>query len=117
YFFFSSRRRHTRCLSDWSSDVCSSDLNLEGDALAMLDLDLDRVGPLLSKAHIRDHSRRSVVTCLRAQALIDHGEEVCGWRLFRSRVAGDHRDLAVSFHGNGIRKEFPMLRQQLRCER
>src|SRR5947199_1819264 len=29
YFFFSSRRRHTRCLSDWSSDVCSSDLPLE----------------------------------------------------------------------------------------
>src|ERR1039458_9344022 len=25
---FSSRRRHTRCLSDWSSDVCSSDLSL-----------------------------------------------------------------------------------------
>src|SRR5437899_13050897 len=25
-FFFSSRRRHTSCLSDWSSDVCSSDL-------------------------------------------------------------------------------------------
>src|SRR5471030_2563617 len=25
-FFCSSRRRHTRCLSDWSSDVCSSDL-------------------------------------------------------------------------------------------
>src|ERR1035441_2058022 len=25
-FFFSSRRRHTRCLSDWGSDVCSSDL-------------------------------------------------------------------------------------------
>src|SRR5437899_12683717 len=25
-FFFSSRTRHTRCLSDWSSDVCSSDL-------------------------------------------------------------------------------------------
>ena len=26
-FFFSSRRRHTRSLCDWSSDVCSSDLN------------------------------------------------------------------------------------------
>src|SRR5438128_3002223 len=26
YFFFSSRRRHTRCYRDWSSDVCSSDL-------------------------------------------------------------------------------------------
>src|SRR6266496_5621969 len=27
-FFFSSRRRHTRSLRDWSSDVCSSDLAL-----------------------------------------------------------------------------------------
>src|SRR5207253_8614320 len=27
YFFFSSRRRHTRWPRDWSSDVCSSDLN------------------------------------------------------------------------------------------
>src|SRR6266496_1893052 len=26
-FCFSSRRRHTRSLRDWSSDVCSSDLN------------------------------------------------------------------------------------------
>src|SRR5260221_9258819 len=26
FFFFSSRRRHTRSLCDWSSDVCSSDL-------------------------------------------------------------------------------------------
>src|SRR5947209_19835290 len=26
-FFFSSRRRHTRYWRDWSSDVCSSDLN------------------------------------------------------------------------------------------
>src|SRR2546429_1221307 len=28
YFFFSSRRRHTRCSRDWSSDVCSSDLSM-----------------------------------------------------------------------------------------
>src|SRR4030042_2208456 len=27
-FFFASRRRHTRCSRDWSSDVCSSDLDL-----------------------------------------------------------------------------------------
>src|SRR2546422_11435446 len=27
FFFFSSRRRHTRCSRDWSSDVCSSGLN------------------------------------------------------------------------------------------
>src|SRR5699024_11556732 len=29
YFFFSSRRRHTRSKRDWSSDVCSSDLKLD----------------------------------------------------------------------------------------
>src|SRR2546430_8355680 len=28
YFFFSSRRRHTRFDCDWSSDVCSSDLSV-----------------------------------------------------------------------------------------
>src|SRR2546422_6997420 len=28
FFFFSSKRRHTRCSRDWSSDVCSSDLEL-----------------------------------------------------------------------------------------
>src|SRR3989449_9054054 len=30
FFFFSSRRRHTRCSRDWSSDVCSSDLDFVG---------------------------------------------------------------------------------------
>src|SRR5262249_56261304 len=33
-FFFSSRRRHTILVSDWSSDVCSSDLNsVEDDGI------------------------------------------------------------------------------------
>src|SRR5215470_19854306 len=30
FFFFSSRRRHTICYRDWSSDVCSSDLVADG---------------------------------------------------------------------------------------
>src|SRR5437762_3667914 len=30
FFFFSSRRRHTRYIGDWSSDVCSSDLFARG---------------------------------------------------------------------------------------
>src|SRR3712207_7857558 len=32
YFFFSSRRRHTGYWRDWSSDVCSSDLQVVGEA-------------------------------------------------------------------------------------
>src|SRR5947199_7788768 len=35
-FFFSSSRRHTRCLSDWSSDVCSCDLQYFLDDQAAL---------------------------------------------------------------------------------
>src|SRR5436190_8708994 len=43
-FFFSSRRRHTRSLCDWSSDVCSSDLTVrirpsENGALAVFDME------------------------------------------------------------------------------
>src|SRR3989337_1257403 len=41
FFFFSSRRRHTRCYRDWSSDVCSSDLlgntSVKGAYYALLD--------------------------------------------------------------------------------
>src|SRR6266478_2188307 len=35
FFFFSSRRRHTRFDCDWSSDVCSSDLIIAGGASAL----------------------------------------------------------------------------------
>src|SRR6266513_4300158 len=39
FFFFSSRRRHTRSKRDWSSDVCSSDLlpNMREGKIARLD--------------------------------------------------------------------------------
>src|SRR5690625_5952105 len=42
WFFFSSRRRHTRWPRDWSSDVCSSDLGgvLQGDVKDVLLLDV-----------------------------------------------------------------------------
>src|SRR5258706_10119096 len=36
FFFFSSRRRHTRLVSDWSSDVCSSDMNRRGLKIPLL---------------------------------------------------------------------------------
>src|SRR5258706_343 len=36
FFFFSSRRRHTRLVSDWSSDVCSSDLESDPERIALM---------------------------------------------------------------------------------
>src|SRR5260370_24932387 len=48
FFFFSSRRRHTRFKCDWSSDVCSSDLEALCQARAanpdVLTLDLTMPG-------------------------------------------------------------------------
>src|SRR2546429_7048723 len=49
--FFTSRRRHTRCSRDWSSDVCSSDLDAAKRSIQkmcgdFLDLPLGRNGLL-----------------------------------------------------------------------
>src|SRR3989442_839164 len=47
--FFSSRRRHTRCGRDWSSDVCSSDLILNGLNVHYCQMDLKHSEGTLSK--------------------------------------------------------------------
>src|SRR4051794_41269133 len=44
-FFFSSRRRHTRWTGDWSSDVCSSDLDLAASGVHVLDHEPDGSPP------------------------------------------------------------------------
>src|SRR5207248_7844286 len=54
FFFFSSRRRHTRSYGDWSSDVCSSDLVGGGSAHA-------QGGP--GFPHLLDSSRRQPCRC------------------------------------------------------
>src|SRR5438874_6644247 len=50
FFFFSSRRRHTRSLRDWSSDVCSSDLQGE-DVRREIVLALEAMGFHVEAAH------------------------------------------------------------------
>src|SRR3989440_1172128 len=72
FFFFSSRRRHTRSDRDWSSDVCSSDLDF-GRGVAGVDT------ASISSSTLESYGRRGV----------------CGLRLnFYSRnVADAHRQL------------------------
>src|SRR5215813_14848972 len=55
FFFFSSRRRHTRCGRDWSSDVCSSDLAVKPGADAPAEVIQVNPGdhPLREDAHER----------------------------------------------------------------
>src|SRR6266481_5732561 len=71
-FFFSNRRRHTRWNCDWSSDVCSSDLDrprrlhaerraalpLYSNVVIMVRFDKDRVG--LCEIAFRAESRAQV---------------------------------------------------------
>src|SRR5690606_11039046 len=49
FFFFSSRRRHTRFSRDWSSDVCSSDLGLTLDQPHLSALSLERLVNLVTR--------------------------------------------------------------------
>src|SRR5947199_2961622 len=88
-FFIPSRRRNTRCLSDWSSDVCSSDL--DGTMAGRQDCDDRRVqtilpsqlNPLLEEkpckfsSHVaeagEDEDRKSVVEGRRG--------DIEGWRV------------------------------------
>src|SRR5690349_22809434 len=72
-FFFSSRRRHTSSLRDWSSDVCSSDLRLWR----------------LARDHLRQsyktRSTRSAIALAKSQVVIGHsGSE---WRLEIGRAS------------------------------
>src|SRR5207249_8175229 len=52
YFFFSSRRRHTRSKRDWSSDVCSSDLDVVNLAQKHAACDAPVDGALLVESEV-----------------------------------------------------------------
>src|SRR2546422_499300 len=67
FFFFSSRRRHTRCSRDWSSDVCSSDLS-------------------------RSNSNCMIATVIRPRGIV--AERVLASEFFRDRIE-DFLDLTA----------------------
>src|SRR5690606_40546189 len=74
-FFFSSRRRHTRFSRDWSSDVCSSDLQQVGM--------MKRAPAGRSGGHLRRHGGRKI-TEYRGGGGVERGR---GW-WFRAEKIG-----------------------------
>src|SRR5438034_2650996 len=80
FFFFSSRRRHTRSLCDWSSDVCSSDLD---------EWEFDRVEPIL-RAFASEGKADQAYRPLLVAASADRSEERRVGKECRSRWSPYH---------------------------
>src|SRR2546422_8493643 len=79
-FFFSSRRRHTRCSRDWSSDVCSSDDRLGTRRHAGLGK-LYPLDPERLRAHVADEKAMNHRPPLTQSAEVIRGlEELCSRR-------------------------------------
>src|SRR5215203_3688156 len=74
-FFFSSRRLHTRYWRDWSSDVCSSDLEAFGDGSAwdavLLDQRMPGMDGLETLRHINERDATARVIMATAYASIE----------------------------------------------
>src|SRR5690625_7926277 len=64
FFFFSSRRRHTRWPRDWSSDVCSSDLcRKEAPDLQEISQDYGEQGVSFIGINVRDEAEIGRASC------------------------------------------------------
>src|SRR3989442_10341560 len=99
FFFFSSRRRHTRCGRDWSSDVCSSDLST--DSFFSHKAWADALG--LKHTLLADFKREVVkkfglyfepLNCgQRATVIVDKNGKVAYVKVQEIKVARDDKDI------------------------
>src|SRR5471030_1838854 len=96
FFFFSSRRRHTRCLSDWSSDVCSSDLGDE--ALREVELDLQEGADLVM-----------VKPGMPYLDMVRRVKDSFGVPTFAYQVSGEYAMLAAAFEKGWLERDRAIL--------
>src|SRR2546422_1092458 len=103
FFFFSSRRRHTRCSRDWSSDVCSSDL---GEVFNHASMVFSAPTPVSVE---QPWTAEGVASRLR-KALYSEGEGAAGFGSYR--VRGDRLEIRpgpASFFAGGPIREGPAV--------
>src|SRR4051812_49987669 len=84
FFFFSSRRRHTRLTCDWSSDVCSSDLQT--------------VQMLAQESHLRPRPLAEVRNEMLAAARRQSSSAAGGLRSEERRVGKECRSRGSPYH-------------------
>src|SRR5687768_2059793 len=106
FFFFSSRRRHTRCSRDWSSDVCSSDLRVRNR--------LDKADCEPVTVYV-EHCKSAFQIELAVGVTL--GEEGMPERVARPKLPfGDTRGLRRSAFRDARRENRPHLRSGTRAE-
>src|SRR5690606_40532045 len=92
FFFFSSRRRHTRFSRDWSSDVCSSDL----EVVSLCDVDSKMLSDAADIVATRQQSKKKPRTygdyreLLKEKDVDIRSEERRVGKECRSRWSTDH---------------------------
>src|SRR5690554_7431596 len=100
FFFFSSRRRHTRCGRDWSSDVCSSDLETIEQVIEQSGLIAHHQKEKGEKAQARIENLEELVSAARQfaaeEADLIEEEELPHLVQFLDRVALDSGDQQAS---------------------
>src|SRR5690349_24982143 len=87
FFFFSSRRRHTRSLRDWSSDVCSSDLIEVNPGEGIAEVKMTAVGVSTVVGSVGTNAR---VNEFNMVYHVDRSEERRVGKECRSRWSPDH---------------------------
>src|SRR5216684_5027981 len=118
-FFFSSRRRHTRCSRDWSSDVCSSDLIQRARDVSVLEgvyFELNQAaanGVLRLQAHLAldpieqsllEKSRRGQDLAVLAPGPVTGSQEIEQLREVAADrvVGGEQAEIGVEARGTGM---------------
>src|SRR5260221_8709789 len=102
FFFFSSRRRHTRSLCDWSSDVCSSDLESQAGASGA---DLPEILNNVAVARARQGKSAAAQADLRRAADLDPDEDDYPFNLgLLAMQSGDFAAAATAFREASERK-------------
>src|SRR5258706_1506975 len=107
-FFFSSRRRHTILVSDWSSDVCSSDLSLK---LHQCGLPREMALELFKPFVINKLIERQIVQNIKsAKKQIERGSAIV-WEILEEVIQGHPVLLnrAPTLHRLGIQAFEPVL--------
>src|SRR6266852_7283335 len=87
-FFFPSRRRHTSCCRDWSSDVCSSDLACKTAALDRASARSGRAAPRCGPGELARSEERRVGKECRSRWSPHHYK--------KKTVADEAKDLAAA---------------------